>query len=60
MICPNCDEHVTIQDWHTDEPFECEFCNCKLMLDTDEGGYRGAARKYLVVVDSKDDADYYL
>lgn len=57
MICPNCDEHVTIQDWHTDEPFECEFCNCKLMLDTDEGGYRGAARKHLVMVDSKDDAD---
>lgn len=49
MQCPNCDEHILIEDWTSEDPFDCEHCGESLKMEVDEGSYRGAAQQHLAL-----------
>ncbi|MCF8999671.1 hypothetical protein [Acinetobacter nectaris] len=51
MICPNCENGVTIEDYEDTEPFQCSSCNEWLILDIDEGTYFGATYTTLRIFD---------
>jgi len=51
MICPNCEEHIVLEDYEDTEPFECEHCHTLIALEIDEGSYLGAKQTHLIIVD---------
>ena len=53
MKCPNCDQHIEIEDWQDLEPFTCEECQESLCLIIDESTYRGATDTRLVIYDDQ-------
>lgn len=54
MICPNCDEHIVLEDFEDATPFQCEHCDTWLELEIDEGTYLGAKQTALRIVDDQD------
>lgn len=54
MKCPNCDQHIEIEDWQEPEPFPCEECGELLYLITDESTYRGATDTRLIIWDGEE------
>ncbi|MEA3411659.1 MAG: hypothetical protein U9R74_08975 [Pseudomonadota bacterium] len=49
MKCPSCDDHFEPEDYDEDDPFGCPLCGEMVRIVTDEGGYRGASEKRLVL-----------
>lgn len=54
MLCPNCENHLEIEDFSDTEPFQCEHCDQWLMMDCDEGTYEGAVKRTLVMLDENE------
>ena len=54
MICPNCEEHIVLEDYENTSPFQCEHCKTWLELEIDEGTYLGAKQTALRIVDDQD------
>lgn len=49
MKCPDCGEHIEMEDWMGDEPFGCPHCGVILQLVAEEGDYSGMTDKRLVL-----------
>lgn len=54
MKCPNCDNHIGIEDYESQEQFNCEHCDALLEIEVDEGTYFGATHTTLKLVDEDD------
>ncbi|WP_171478373.1 hypothetical protein [Acinetobacter bereziniae] len=54
MICPNCDEHIVLEDYEDTTLFQCEHCDTWLELEIDEGTYLGARHTALRIADDQD------
>ena len=54
MICPNCEDHIVLEDYEDTSPFQCEHCDTWLELEIDEGTYLGAKHTALRIVDDQD------
>ena len=53
MKCPACDEHIDIEDWYSDAPFECPECGAYLRLIVDESTYKGATDSRLEIAENE-------
>lgn len=54
MRCPSCDEHIDIEDWDDNSPFQAPCCGEWMQLDIDESTYRGATQTRLVLLCDED------